>query len=32
MVRAVRRGMARRQPSVVPHLGIDEKSVLKHHQ
>ena len=32
MTRAVRRGLARRQPSVVPHLGIDEKSFLKRHQ
>jgi len=32
MTRAVRRGLARRQPSVGPHLGIDEKSVLKRHQ
>jgi transposase len=27
-----RRGPARRQPTVVPHLGIDEKPFLKHHQ
>jgi transposase len=32
MARAVRRGLARRQPTVVPHLGIDEKSFLKRHQ
>jgi transposase len=32
MARAVRRGLARRQPAVVPHLGIDEKSFLKRHQ
>ena len=32
MARAVRRGLARRQPTVVPYLGIDEKSFLKRHQ
>jgi transposase len=32
MERAVRRGLARRQPAVAPHLGIDEKSFLKRHQ
>jgi transposase len=32
MARAVRRGLARRQPAVVPHLGIDEKSFVKRHQ
>ena len=32
MTRAVRRGMRRRQPTVVPYLGIDEKSFLKRHQ
>jgi transposase len=32
MTRAVRRGLARRQPTVVPHLGIDEKSFLTRHQ
>lgn len=32
MARAVRRGLARRQPAVVPYLGIDEKSFLKRHQ
>jgi transposase len=32
MARAVRRGLARRQPAVVPHLGIDETSFLKRHQ
>lgn len=32
MARAVRRGLARRQPAVVPHLGIDEKRFLKRHQ
>jgi transposase len=26
MQRAVRRGLARREPEVVPHLGVDEKS------
>jgi transposase len=32
MARAVRRGLARRQPAVVPHLGIDEKRFLRRHQ
>ncbi len=32
MARAVRRGLARRQPAVVPYLGIDEKSFLQRHQ
>jgi transposase len=32
MARAVRRGLARRQPAVVPHLGIDEKRFLRCHQ
>lgn len=32
MARAVRRGLARRQPTVMPYLGIDEKSFLKRHQ
>lgn len=32
MERAVRRGLARRQPTVVPYLGVDEKSFLKRHQ
>ncbi len=32
MSRAARRGLSRRQPTVVPHLGIDEKCFLKHHQ
>lgn len=32
MERAVRRGLQRRQPTVVPHLGVDEKSFLKRHQ
>lgn len=30
--RAVRRGLARRTPTVVPHLGVDEKSFLRRHQ
>ncbi len=29
---AVRRGQQRRQPTVVSHLGIDEKSFLTRHQ
>ncbi|WP_396213814.1 ISL3 family transposase [Gemmatimonas sp.] len=32
MARAVRRGLARRQPAVVPPLGIDETRFLKRHQ
>jgi len=32
MERAVRRGLARRTPTVVPHLGVDEKSFLRRHQ
>lgn len=32
MERAVRRGLQHRQPTVVPHLGVDERSFLKRHQ
>jgi len=30
--RAVRRGLARRQPEVVAHLGVDEKAIAKRHR
>lgn len=30
--RAIERGLARRKPEVVPHLGIDETSYQKHHE
>ncbi|MGA9523581.1 MAG: ISL3 family transposase [Myxococcaceae bacterium] len=30
--RAVRRGLARRQAEVVPHLGVDEKAIAKRHR
>lgn len=32
MQRAVKRGLARREEEVVPHLGVDEKSFKKRHQ
>jgi transposase len=32
MPRLVQRGLARRKPTMVPHLGIDEKSSLKRYQ
>lgn len=32
MQRAVRRGLARREPEVVPHLGVDEKSFQRRHE
>jgi len=32
MQRAVRRGLARREREVVPHLGVDEKSFQRRHE